>query len=226
MRIVIVGAGGHGKVVLDILQLNAIHEIVGFIDTDPQLQNSRVKDLNVLGDLECLRKMKLNGEVEGAVIAIGDNYARNKVASFIKDLGTPLISVIHPSSVIADSAQIGSGTVICAGTVVGVDSKLGDNIIINTGATVDHDVTIGANVHISPGVHLAGGVSIGDNTHVGIGASVIPKVTIGRDVIIGAGAVIIKNIPDRAVAVGVPSRIIRYRELPEETPENNGLDET
>lgn len=215
MRIVIVGAGGHGRVVLDILRLNTRYEIISFVDADPRLKNSKIKDLGVLGDLGVLRRMKIGEEVEGAIVAIGDNYVRSTAAKLICEIGISLISAIHPSSIVANSSEIGAGSVICAGTVIGVDTRLGKNVIINTGATVDHDVGIGSNVHISPGVHLAGGVSVGENTHIGTGASVIPNIAVGSDVVIGAGAVIIKDIPDRAVAVGVPSRIIRYRDFPE-----------
>lgn len=197
----IFGAGGHGRVVLDIL-LAAGEEVLGFLDDNLALAGEWRYGYPVLGDLRSVSP----APEHKILVAIGDNYARQRVLAEAEELGFRPGIVVHPSAVLCREVELGPNTVVAAGAVVGPGTRLGRNVIVNTGATVDHDVWVGDNVHISPGVNVAGGVEIGNNTHIGIGAVVLPGVKIGPDVVIGAGAVVSDDIPAGVTAVGVPAR--------------------
>ncbi len=193
----IFGASGHGKVIAEIAKMNRYTE-VSFID-DKSLEafcGSNVYPRNSILPTDEL------------IIAIGDNRIRKAV---IKQLNhTHFISLIHPFVQISESAKLGVGVVCMAGAVINADASIGDHVIMNTHCTVDHDCVIGDYVHISPNAALAGNVIIGEGTHVGIGASVIQGVKIGKWATVGAGATIVKDIPDYAVVVGVPGRVIKF----------------
>ena len=141
------------------------------------------------------------------LFSIGNNAIR---AALAQRFAGPYITAFHPQAVVSPRAILGEGTVVMAGVVINTDARVGVHSIINTGATLDHDCVVGDFVHISPGVALAGNVTIGSGTHVGIGACVIQGVTIGKGCTIGAGAVIIRDVPDGAVVVGNPGKIIKY----------------
>lgn len=197
------GASGHGKVIVDIIQSDSKSEkIVAVYDDNP-------KEEQLLG----VPVLKTDDKIENLqarwVISVGNNSIRKKIAQKIKGF---FLKAIHPSAVIAKSAQIGEGTVVMAHAVVNPEAIIGKHCIINSGAVVEHDCVIEDFVHISPNAAIAGAVTIGEGTHVGIGASVIQCVTIGKWCTIGAGAVIIKNVPDYAVVVGNPGRVIKYNQ--------------
>lgn len=200
--ILIIGAGGHGKVVADILLRQSI-AVLGFLDDDPAMWGTFRLGLPVLGAINTFSDYS----PEGLVIGIGSNVMRREIVrrlgSLAYDLWQP---AVHPEAVIAPSASIGRGTVIAAGAVVNPDTCLGDHVIINTGATVDHDCYIGDFVHIAPGAHMAGSVRISEGALLGIGSVAIPGSAIGEWATVGAGAVVLGNIPGHAIAVGVPAR--------------------
>ena len=192
----IIGAGGHAKVVIEIIEemgetiisvtdhKRSFNEFLGY----PVLNDQPAADLDIL-------------------IAVGNNAARKKIAS--ESTGNFGLA-IHPKACISSRCFIGKGTVVMAGSTINSGSVTGNHCIINTNASIDHDCTLADFVHISPGASIAGNVSVGEGTHVGIGSSIIQGVTIGKWVTIGAGAVIISDVPDYAVAVGVPGKIIKY----------------
>jgi sugar O-acyltransferase (sialic acid O-acetyltransferase NeuD family) len=206
-KILIYGASGHGKVIIDIVEREGRYKIVGLIDDNPSVQGQDFCGYPVLGGFNLLE--------EGAfrdcrlVLAVGDNLARKSLWERIRPLGYRLASAIHPSAQIGRDVSLGLGTVVMAATAINSGSRIGENAIINTGATVDHDCVIEDYVHISPGAHLAGNVHVGELSHIGIGVSVIQGIRIGRGVIIGAGAVVIEDIPDHVTAVGVPARVTK-----------------
>ena len=210
LKTVIIAASGHGKVVLDILEQNDNIEIAGFIDDNPDLLGKCVNGIPVIGDFSMISNLIEN--IDRGIVAIGDNRKRAVFFKKLQDIGLQTISVIHPSAIIAKTASIGNGTVVAANVVINPSAKIGDNCIINTGATIDHDNFIADNVHISPGANLAGNVSIDNYSHIGIGASIINGIVIGQNATIGAGAVVTRNVPDNAVAAGVPTKIIKYNE--------------
>lgn len=210
IKTVIIGASGHGKVVLDILQLSQNIEVIGFIDNDQRFQKKKINGIPVIGDISILSG--LIADIDHGIVAIGDNFTRARIFKGMQSIGFKMITAIHPGATVARSAILGYGIVISARAVINPDAEIGEDCIINTGAIVDHDNLISDHVHISPGVNLAGNVSVGDYSHVGIGASVINGINIGQNVTIGAGAVVTKDIPDNAVAVGVPAKIIKYND--------------
>lgn len=208
MDVVILGAGGHGKVVLDILRAQRQHHVVGFLDADPSLAGTKVGGVEVLGAVNLLGRLRQQ-RVRGAIVAIGDNRTRRRYADEILACGLELISAVHPSAVVASGATLDAGVVVAAGAVVGVDSKVGRDAIINTGALVDHECIIGAAAHICPGVALAGRVEVGAEAFVGIGSRVIQCVKIGAGALVAAGAVVIRDVPEGTRVAGVPARPMR-----------------
>jgi sugar O-acyltransferase (sialic acid O-acetyltransferase NeuD family) len=198
---ILYGASGHAKVIIEIAKSQGL-EIDAIIDDNLEIKS--VLDIPVQHNLD---EFPATSKI---IIAIGDNVIRKKISSY-----TNLIfdkALVHIKAILSPSAKIGKGSVVMANAVINASTNIGDHCIINTGSTVEHDCEIHNYVHISPQVAIAGGVEIKEGTHVGIGAVVIPGVTIGKWVTIGAGAVIINDIPDFAVVVGNPGRIIRYTE--------------
>jgi UDP-N-acetylbacillosamine N-acetyltransferase len=207
--IVIVGAGGHARVVADVIRLRGQYHIHGFVDgLDTGRHGTAFEDSIVIGGEETLPNVIREG-VGHAIVAIGDNAARVRVARQLVQLGFELPVLIHPSAVIAASVTIGSGTVVFAGAIINSAASIGGNSIINTGATIDHDCLIGDGVHIAPGVNVAGNVTIGAGSLIGVGAAVKPGITIGRGVTVGVGAAVISDVADGKTVVGVPARVIK-----------------
>jgi UDP-perosamine 4-acetyltransferase len=207
MDVLIIGAGGHGKVVLDILRAAAVHRPIGFLDADPALNGANLHGLPVLGQINLLPKLKQ--KTSAAIVAIGDNRARASYADLLRQHGFELVNAIHPRATVSPTARLGINVVVAAGAVVGTDADLADGVIVNTSAVVDHECRISAAAHICPAAALAGRVSVGEMAFVGLGCRIIQCLTIGRQAIVGAGAVVIADVPDHATAVGVPARIIK-----------------
>lgn len=210
-KIVLVAAGGHCKVIIDIIKSTGNYEIVGITDTSMK-PGEYLLDVPILGDDNILHKL-FNEGVHNAFICIGalnNIKLREKIANNLLEIGFKLPVLIHPKAIVAPYAQIKSGTCVMAGTVINSGAVIKENCIINTSSVIEHDCTIGRNVHISPRACICGGVSIGNNTHIGAGAVVIQVVNIGSDVVIGAGSVVIKDIENNVTAVGVPSKMIKH----------------
>ncbi|MGE5605233.1 MAG: acetyltransferase [Bacteroidota bacterium] len=216
IQALILGSGGHAKVVIEIFQENADINIVGLIDKDPASIGKQVLGVPVIGTDEELTRFYESG-IHHAIVAVGgtgDNFLRFKLFDRLKEIGFQFVNAIHPRAIISKTAVLGSGDTVMAGSIINAGTVIGANAIINSGSIIEHDCRIGAHVHIAPRTAIAGGVTVGELTHVGMGAVVIQGRIIGNNVLIGAGAVIIKDVPDNAVVVGNPGRVIRYRELP------------
>jgi sugar O-acyltransferase (sialic acid O-acetyltransferase NeuD family) len=209
IHVIIKGAGGHGLVVADLLwRMHRCHEgimPVGFIDDDPLLEGKTFMGLEVLGS--DFRNIKERGHA--VIVAIGDNRIRKKNAGQLKKEGAILAIGIHPHAIVAKSASIGEGTMICAGAIVNPATQIGTSVILNTGCTVDHHNIVGDFVHIAPGVNLGGEVHVGEGALLGIGASVLPGRKIGPWSIIGGGAVVTRDVPAGMIYSGVPARPIK-----------------
>lgn len=204
-NIILYGASGHGKVIIDILESNSL-KVELIIDDNPKTQE-------ILG-VPIINTNDFNFElITNLIISIGDNKVRKKISNSLYDVN--YLSINHPNAIVSKYSKIGIGTVVMAGTIINANSTIGNHCILNTGSIIEHDCNIEDFVHVSPGASLAGNVSIGEGSHIGIGACVIQSVKIGKWVTIGAGAVVLNNIPDYATAVGNPARIIKYSDKSE-----------
>lgn len=204
-KLIVFGAGGHAKVVIDIIEQQGRYDIAGLLDDDPRHAHKRFFGYPVLGTRADLPAL-LSAQLRHAIVTIGDNASRAAVAAHLAAQGWRFASAIHPRAYIGRGVEIGLGCVVMAGCVVNADASLGAHVIVNTGATVDHDCRIADAVHIAPGCHLCGGVSIGSGSLLGAGASVTPGVNIGRNAIIGAGSTVIRNVADETRVSGSPAR--------------------
>lgn len=208
MDVVIIGAGGHGKVVLDILLAENKHRIIGFLDADTSLTGTTIAGVPVIGPINQLLKLK-SQKVKGALIAIGDNRIRAQYAKEAQDAGLELINAIHPRASIAKSATLGKNVIVAMNASICTEAMIGDHTIVNTAAIVDHECVIGNAVHICPGAALAGRVRVEDYAFIGMGSRIIQCLTIGAGSIVGAGAIVRADLPADVTAVGVPARIIK-----------------
>lgn len=199
----IIGASGHAKVVIEIAEQQAV-AIQHIYDSNPSIET--------LMGYRVLHQSAITAAADAPfIIAIGNNTVRKKLNDALPVTFTTLI---HPKTSISERTETGTGVVIMAGVTVNSGARIGRHCIINTNASVDHDCVLEDYVHVSPNAGLAGNVFIGEGTHIGIGAHVIQGIKIGRWVTIGAGAVVIRDIPDYAVVVGNPGRIIKYNNPP------------
>jgi sugar O-acyltransferase (sialic acid O-acetyltransferase NeuD family) len=210
MKVVIIGSGGHGAVVADILLRMAEAgdriEPVAFLDENPAPDLRQIWHVPVVrGALSSLRGITH----DAVIVAVGDNAVRRRMSDELRRGGTRLAIARHPSSVVAPDVLIGGGTVISAGAIVNPAARIGCSVILNTQSSVDHHNSIGDYVHIGPGVRLGGNVSVGHETLIGIGSTVMPQLRIGAAVVVGAGAVVTRDLPDGVVAVGAPARVRR-----------------
>jgi sugar O-acyltransferase (sialic acid O-acetyltransferase NeuD family) len=215
-RTLVLGAGGHGRVVLDILLQSRGFDVIGFLDNNRDILNRRIDGVPVRGSIDDLARVATECQIDGIVIAIGDNGTRRGLARRAEQSGIELLSAIHPSATIAYNATIGRNVVIAAGAIVCANCQIGDSVILNTGCIIDHQTMIGEGTHICPGVRIAGRVKVEPGVFVGLGATIVPKVTLGCEAIIGAGAVVLEDVPPLATVVGVPAKPIRLAGASEE----------
>lgn len=203
-KIVIVGAGSHAHVIIQILRETKKYEIVGCVDSHGEM----CRNIPIIGNDSALDNLYRKG-VRNAVIAIGNNRIRRKLFEMCKKIGFCMPSIISVNSLIADDVQVGEGTVVMPGAIINTGSRIGKGCVINTNASVDHDNDIDDFVHIAPGVAMSGGSRVGQNSFLGTGCSVIDNLHIGNDVMVGAGAVVITDIEDGCTVVGVPAKKIK-----------------
>lgn len=201
--LLIAGAGGHGCVTADAVEMLGHWQSIAFIDDRfPEL--SEVAHWSVVGRFSGADGLRR--EYKDIVVAIGDNDVRVKWLKRYGKEGFNRPVIVHPRAYVSSHAALSDGTVIFAQAAVNFGVRISLGCIINTGAIIEHDCTIGEGTHICPGVRLAGGVSVGQYSWIGIGAVVREGVTIGSNVIVGAGAVVVKDLSDEVTAVGVPAR--------------------
>lgn len=198
---ILFGASGHAKVIIDILE--SCDESVNYlVDADPSIQS--LKGLKVILDTDFE-----NENDDPLIISIGNNAIRKKVAT---QLTSRFGKAIHAKAILSKSVTIEEGTVVMAGAVINSDVRVGRHCIVNTSASIDHDCELADYVHVSPNATLCGNVRVGEGTQIGAGATVIPNLSIGKWATIGAGAVIVRDVPDYAVVVGNPGKILKYNE--------------
>jgi len=214
--VLIVGASGHGRSVLDIICHKYEKENIFFVD-DTKKKDSTVYGMKVLGAIDDLPKIFSEYEIKGLIIAIGDNFNRTALTDKIKKLVPQIefIYAVHPTAYIGREVQIGPGSVVMAAAVIGPGSTVGNHCIVNTKASVDHDCSIGDFSSIGPGAVLGGNVEIAECSAVGIGSTVIEKIKIGSNTIIGAGSTVLNNIDPGLLVYGTPAKKIRKRDKDE-----------
>jgi acetyltransferase EpsM len=208
----IVGAGPQGRILAEIWLIQHPGIQLHFLDDNASLHGSRILGVPVEGPTETLTSVDLANAL--VVLAIGDNHRRLELASVWDARGVRWAKVVHPSAVIAASAEIGAGSVVFPQALVHTSAQVGRHVVINSGALVEHDAVLGDGASISPGVSMGGRVSIGRATFISTGASIAPRVTIGAGSIVGAGAVVVSDLPDGVLAYGVPARVVRKLEGP------------
>ncbi|MHA6485274.1 acetyltransferase [Paenibacillus sp. strain BS8-2] len=208
--IVILGAGGHAKAVIDTIEQQADYRIIGLLDKGKPI-GEVVYGYEVLGDESWLDDS--NHTVDGAIVAIGDNWTRGLVYQRVTRMRPNLkfVTAIHPSADIAKGASIGAGSVVMAGAFVGSDTSIGEHSVLYSHSLVEHDSRIGDFVSFAPKSATGGNVIVGDYTAIAIGVSIIHGVTIGEHSIIGAGSTVIRDVASLSVAFGTPARVIRSR---------------
>ena len=203
MDIYIYAAGGHSKVILDILHCQG-KNLVAIVDDAPPVGISHIHGIPLLHSSSLANILTNNSRW---IVAIGNNRTRKKVSMRLQAQGYQFTSAIHPSARIALGVTIGEGTVVMANTVINTDATIGNQVIINTGATVDHDCEILDYSHIAPGCSLCGQVKTGEGSLLGVGTKVIPLTTIGEWTTCGAGSVVNKSLPAFCVAYGCPAKV-------------------
>jgi UDP-perosamine 4-acetyltransferase len=201
LEVIVIGAGGHAKVVIDALRASG-WAIRAVYDDDPKKWNESIIGVPIVGPTEKLREPDLFP----VVIAVGDPFFRRQVAERYR---RDWITAIHPRAYVDDTAMLGPGTVVFAGAVIQSGVSIGAHAIINTSASVDHDCVIGDYAHVAPGAHLAANVHVKQGAFLGTGAQVIPGVTIGENAIVGAGATVVRDIPAHVTATGCPARVVK-----------------
>ena len=216
-NIVVIGASGHAKVVIDIIEQQGCHSIVGLIDTFKE-PGTTLMGYHVIGREDCLPGLLAAGEITGGIIAIGHNWLRHQVVQRIRERtsGFPFVSAIHPSARIAREVLLGQGVAIMAGVSINPGTRIGDFCFLNTNASVDHDSILGEFSCLQPNAATGGNVRLGAFSAISMGANIIHNVTIGSHTVVGAGSTVLSDLPDSVVAYGTPCRAIRERK-----PEDN-----
>lgn len=202
-NLLILGAGGHGKVVSEIAILSKEWDSIAFLDNRKNIKNA--SGIPVIGEFDDY-SLFIN-KYKYAFVAIGDNKLRSLWLQRLSRVGFIIPVLVHPFSSISKASILGAGTVVMAGAVINADTHIGKGCIINTSSSIDHDCKLSDGVHISPGVNIGGTVTIREYTWVCIGSSVINNISIGSNVILAAGAIVNKNVPDNVMAAGVPATI-------------------
>lgn len=212
-KIVIIGASGHAQVIIDIVEQEGRFSIAGLLDMSRK-PGETLLGYPILGPEESLPEWQASFGVTGGIVAIGDNWIRHKVVEKIRKIqpNFQFVTAIHPSASLGKEVKIGEGTVVMAGAVINPCSKIGRFCILNTRCSLDHDGVMEDFSSLAPGVTTGGNVQIGAYSAVSLGANLIHGIKVGKHSLVGAGATVLEDIPDYAVAFGVPAKVMRERE--------------
>lgn len=205
--IVLIGGGGHARVLIELIQEAGKYQITGILDPNLEV-GQQIKGISILGTDAELTRLQKQG-IQNVAIAVGSiktNSLRKTLFEQSQGVGLNLPTLVHHRAILSADVSLSDGVQVMAGAIIQTDSSIGSNTVINTGTQVDHDCQIGNHVFLSPGVVLSGGVTVGDNSFVGAGAVVIQGVKIGDNAVIAAGAVVVRDVADGALVKGVPAK--------------------
>ena len=218
MRVVLYGAGQVGNMVAYLLGYRKDVQVAAVVDDNPDTWGKEVRGVPVIGGRDKLPQLLADG-VTGAICSIGQNKPRGLISEMLAGMGFELVNAIHPSAVVSPDVRMGRGCIVAASVTLYVDPVIGNHVYFDVGAVVSHNTIIGDNSLISAGVTIGARIDIGKNVLVGLGASVMtPKwgrdsrLRVGDNAVVGIGSVVISDVPDNAVVVGVPAKVIRYQE--------------
>lgn len=210
-RCIILGAGGHARVLIDCIRANGVAQIHGILDPSRERWGQSMLDVPILGGDELLAQVAAEG-VKYFVVGLGstgNSDPRQRLFRMGLSQGLQPLTIIHPTCIHSSLAVIGAGSQLLAGSIVNAGAVIGKNVIINTGAIVEHDCQVEDHVHVATGARLAGTVHVGLGAHIGIGAAVRQGITIGEAAVVGAGAAVVEDVAPGTVVVGVPARVLR-----------------
>jgi sugar O-acyltransferase (sialic acid O-acetyltransferase NeuD family) len=215
-KIVIIGSSGHAKVVIDIIEKQGLFSIVGLIDTYRKV-GEKTLGYTIMGKEEDLHSLNSTYDIEGCILAIGDNWLRKSILDKLNSMTVDIefITAIHPSAQIGKNVNIGIGSVVMAGAIINCDTNIGKFNIINTKASIGHDCHFGDFVSIAPNATIGGNVRIGNFSAISMSATLIHSITVGEHSVIGAGSVVLQNIDNFKIVFGVPAKFIRERVIGE-----------
>ncbi len=206
-RVLVWGAGGHGKVIVDALTASVEWEVAGVLDDDEKKRGAEVLGVKIVsfegGLLEIAKRMDCNS----VAIGIGDNYTRHEKFLEVRRAGLSPVNVVHPSAHVSRFVNLGEGVTILAGATINPGTTIEDNVCVNTSASVDHDNYLEMSCHIFPNATLTGGVRIKEFAYVGSGAVIAPNFTVGKYCFVGAGAVVLADVPEGAMVFGMPAKV-------------------
>ena len=212
--VVIIGAGGFGREVLEIFKdqnkISRGWNILGFVDENKQLHGKILNSYPVLGGLDWLREH--NNDNLGCVVAVGTCETRKQVVERLQEIGVNFYNAVHPSVIMSEFVEMGTDVIICAGSILTVNIKVGDHVHINLNCTIGHDAVIGRYCTINPIAAINGNNHLGEGVYVGTGATFIQRVSVGSWSTIGAGAVVTVDIPEKVTAVVVPAKVIKSKD--------------
>ncbi len=214
-KILILGAGQHGRVVANLLKTSKNTKnkftVFGFLDDNPKLQNTKVFGIPVVGKISELEEIKKKSKIKYGIMGISNRFLESRGKYFEKLIKAKYksVNVIHDTSIIDINAKLGIGNVINPNCVINAFATIGDNCVIYTSSVIEHEDIIGNNVFIGPGVLFTADVHVGNNSFIGVGSRIIPHVTIGENVTIGAGSVVLKDVGDNETIAGIPAKPIK-----------------
>jgi len=211
--VVILGAGGHARVVIDALRSGQDCNIAAVLDPDPALHGAMLDGVPVAGDDDRLAEYPpASYDLVVAVVRFGDHVVRHDLLKRARALGYRIVSVVHASATVSPRTTIGDGAQIMAGAIVNPGAAVGVDAIVNTGAVVEHDCTVGTGAHLAPRVLLGGRVAVGAMAQLGLGCVVLPGLVVGDGAIVGAGAIVTTNVAQHTTVIGVPAHAVTRSE--------------
>lgn len=202
--LLIIGASGHAKVVIDALSWEHGSDFdLRLADDDVSLTGKYLMGTPIVTPVA--QALECGGLFH---VAIGNNAIRRRIAHDCLHAGMAYQTVVHARAILAKSAVVKPGCFIAAGAILAAESKIYEGCIINHGAVVDHDCFLDSYCHVAPNATLGGGVRLGRHVMIGAGANILPGVSIADDCVVGAGAVVLHDLPASGTYVGMPARRI------------------